>query len=138
VLPASIQSLLSARVDRLPPADRSLAQAASVIGRRFSRDLLGGVTGAEQIDARLSLIRSLDIIYPDAVSGDFIFKHALIRDALYNSLLQQTRSQLHLAIATQIEQRSHNRLTEVAEALALHYGQTDCADKWFYYLVSGR
>jgi hypothetical protein len=135
LLPTSIQSLLSARVDRLTPANRSLAQAASVIGRRFSRDLLASVTSSDDIDARLSAIRALDIIYPDAISGEFVFKHALVRDALYTSLLQQARSALHLAIATEIEQRSANRLTEVAEALALHYGQTEYADKWFIYLV---
>jgi class 3 adenylate cyclase/tetratricopeptide (TPR) repeat protein len=135
LLPASIQSLLSARVDRLNLADRSLAQAASVIGRRFSRDLLASVTHSDDIDARLSAIHALDIIYPDVISGEFVFKHALVRDALYTSLLQQPRSALHLAIATEIEQRSGNRLTEVAEALALHYGETECAEKWYLYLV---
>jgi class 3 adenylate cyclase/tetratricopeptide (TPR) repeat protein len=135
LLPASIQSLLSARVDRLTPADRSLAQIASVIGRRFSRDLLASVTHSDDIDARLSAIHALDIIYPDSISGEFIFKHALVRDALYTSLLQQPRSALHLAMATEIERRSQNRLSEVAEALALHYGQTDRVDKWFLYLV---
>ena len=57
-----------------------------------------------------------------------------MRDALYNSLLQQPRSAFHLAIANEIEQRSHNRLAEVAETLAYHYGQT-CTDKRFTYLV---
>jgi class 3 adenylate cyclase len=135
LLPASIQSLLSARVDRLTPADRSLAQAASVIGRRFSRDLLASVTRSDDIDARLSAMRALDIIYPDAILGEFIFKHALVRDALYTSLLRHARSTLHLAMAIEIERRSDNRLTEVVEALALHYGQTECIEKWFLYLV---
>jgi class 3 adenylate cyclase len=134
-LPGSIQSLLSARVERLTPADRALAQAASVIGRRFDRDLLASVTRSEEIDSHLSAIHALDIIYPDAASGEFIFKHALVRDALYNSMLQQPRAALHLAIATCIEQRSDHRLTEVAEALALHYGQTVRADKSFAYLL---
>jgi predicted ATPase len=93
------------------------------------------VTHSDDIDAGLSAIHALDIIYPDAISEEFIFKHALVRDALYTSLLQQPRSALHLAIAAEIERRSQNRLSEVAEALALHYGQTDRADKWFIYLV---
>jgi class 3 adenylate cyclase len=135
LLPASIQALLSVRVDRLTSADRSLAQIASVIGRRFSRDLLARVTHSDDIDARLSAIHALDIIYPDAIPGEFIFKHALVRDALYTSLLQQPRSALHLAVAAEIERRSQNRLSEVAEALALHYGQTKHTDKWFLYLV---
>ena len=96
-LPGSIQILLAARADQLSPADRSLLQAASVIGRRFSRDLLVAVTSAEDIDTRLSAIQALDLIHAAAASDEFSFKHALVRDALYNSLLQQPRSAFHLA-----------------------------------------
>jgi AAA ATPase domain/Adenylate and Guanylate cyclase catalytic domain len=134
-LPGSIQILLAARAAQLSPADRSLLQAASVIGRRFSRDLLVAVTSAEDIDTRLSAIQALDLIHATAASGEFSFKHALVRDALYNSLLQQPRSAFHLAIASEIEQRSHNRLAEVAETLAYHYGHTARTDKRFTYLV---
>ena len=62
------------------------------------------------------------------------FKHALVRDALYQSLLTEARTALHLKIAEEIERRSGNRLTEVAEVLAHHYSQTDQADKAFTYL----
>ena len=62
------------------------------------------------------------------------FKHALVRDALYQSLLSEPRKALHLKIAEEIERRSGNRLTEVAEVLAHHYSQTDHADKAFTYL----
>jgi class 3 adenylate cyclase len=134
-LPGSIQSLLSARADRLSQAERALLQAASVIGRRFSRDLLAAVTQAENIDTYLSAIEALDLIQFDAASNDFIFKHALVRDALYNNLLQEPRSALHLAVATEIEQRSHNRIAEVAETLAYHYSQTTRDDKRFAYLL---
>jgi class 3 adenylate cyclase/tetratricopeptide (TPR) repeat protein len=134
-LPTTIQSLLSARVDRLPAEDRSLLQAAAAIGRRFGRDLLAAVSRLEALDSRLSRIQALDLIHPDATSDGFVFKHALVRDALYDSLLKQPKKSLHLAIAAELEQRSHNRLTEVVEALAHHYGQTDRADKWFTYLV---
>jgi hypothetical protein len=116
-LPGSIQILLAARADQLSQADRYLLQAASVIGRRFSRDLLVAVTSAEDIDTRLSAVQALDLIHPNVASDEFSFKHALVRDALYNSLLQQPRSAFHLAIASEIEQRSHNRLAEVAETL---------------------
>jgi hypothetical protein len=134
-LPGSIQSLLSARADRLSPEDRALLQAAAVIGRRFSVETLATITGSPNIYARLSAIQALDLIYADAGSGEFIFKHSLVRDALYDSLLKSPRSALHLKIATEIEQRSHNRLPEVAEALAHHYGQTGRVDKWYTYLV---
>ena len=67
-------------------------------------------------------------------SGDYAFKHALVRDALYQSLLTEPRTALHLKIAEEIERRSGNRLTEVAEVLAHHYSQTDRTGKAFAYL----
>ena len=134
-LPASVQSLLTARVDRLAPKDRTLLQAASVIGRRFDLQLLTATVGeTDDIDGRLTAMLALDLVYPEAKSGDYAFKHALVRDALYQSLLTDARKQLHLKIAEEIERRSRNRLAEVAEVLAHHYSQTDHAGKAFVYL----
>ena len=70
----------------------------------------------------------------DGKSDDYAFKHALVRDALYQSLLTEPRKSLHLKIAEEIERRSGNRLTEVAEVLAHHFSQTDQASKAFTYL----
>jgi class 3 adenylate cyclase len=135
-LPASVQSLLTARVDRLAPQDRALLQAAAVIGRRFGSDLLSVVAvQASDIDARLAAMHDLDLIRPEGKSGDYAFKHALVRDALYYSLLTRPRIALHLKIAEEIERRSGNRLGEVTEILAHHYGQTDRTDKAFTYLA---
>ena len=133
-LPTSVQSLLTARVDRLAPKDRALLQAASVIGRRFDPQLLAAAVGETDIDARLAAMQALDLVHPESKSGDYAFKHALVRDALYQSLLTEPRKALHLKIAEEIERRSGNRLTEVAEVLAHHYSQTDRADKAFAYL----
>ena len=135
-LPASVQSLLTARVDRLAPKDRALLQAASVIGRRFDPELLAAVADdGGNVEAQLAQMRGLDLVYPEGKSGDYSFKHALVRDALYQSLLTGPRARLHLKIAEEIERRSDNRLTEVAEALAHHYSQTECADRAFAYLA---
>ena len=133
-LPASVQSLLTARVDRLPGKDRGLLQAASVIGRQFDPQLLGTIIGEQHIDDRLVALQALDLIYRDNISHDYIFKHALVRDALYQSLLSEARAALHFEIAEEIEHRSGNRLVEVAEVLANHYRQTNRADKAFAYL----
>ena len=135
-LPASIHSLLTARVDRLAPQDRALLQAAAVIGRRFDPELLTAAAGdpGEKV-ARLAAMQALDLVYPEAKSGDYSFKHALVRDALYQSLLTGSRFALHLKIAEEIERRSGNRLAEVAETLAHHYSQTNRDDKAFAYLA---
>jgi hypothetical protein len=133
-LPASVRDLLSARVDRLPAKDRALLQAAAVVGRRFDPELLRAVTSETEIGARLADIEGLDLVRIDAKSGDYAFKHALVREALYQSLLTDPRKALHGKIAAEIERRSANRLTEVAEQLAYHYSQTDRSDKAFAYL----
>jgi predicted ATPase len=81
-LPASVQSLLTARVDRLAPKGRALLQAASVIGRRFDSQLLAVAAGEpDNIDARLAAMEALDLVHLGQ-SGDYAFKHALVRDAL--------------------------------------------------------
>lgn len=134
VLPASVQSLLTARVDRLVPKDRALLQAASVIGRRFDPQLLALAVGETALDAQLASMQALDLIRLAGKSSDYVFKHALVRDALYQSLLTEARTALHAKIAKEIERRSDNRLTEVAEILAYHYSQTNHASKAFTYL----
>jgi class 3 adenylate cyclase len=132
-LPASVQSLLSARVDRLTQDDRALLQAASVIGRQFEPQLLAAVTGDSHIDARLAPVQELDLVRQESESDHYAFKHALVRDALYQSLLTEARTALHLRIAEEIERRSGNRLTEVAEVLAHHFSKTDHVNKAFAY-----
>jgi class 3 adenylate cyclase len=135
-LPVSVQSLLTARVDRLAPRDRELLQAAAVIGRSFDRQLLALVTGVPgDLGPRLAAMQALDLVYPEGNSVNYTFKHTLLRDALYESLLTGPRATLHLKIAEEIERRSGDRKTEV-EALAHHYSQTGRADKAFAYLAA--
>ena len=134
-----MQSLLTARVDRLALKDRAILQAASVIGRRFDPELLAAVVDEpDALDAQLAAMQALDLVRREGKSSDCEFKHALVRDALYQSLLTEPRKALHLKIAEEVERRSGNRLTEVAEVLAQHYSQTDRAEKAFAYLSDGR
>ncbi|WP_431298990.1 ATP-binding protein [Tabrizicola sp. BL-A-41-H6] len=133
-LPASMRNLLSARVDRLARQDRLLLQAAAAIGRRFDPGLLASVAGQpDETGAALHRLQDNDIIYREADSSDYAFRHVLLRDSVYQSLLSDRRAELHLAIAEALEARNHNRLTETAEALAYHYAQTNRADQAFTY-----
>ena len=75
---------------------------------------------------------------PESKSSDYAFKHALVRDALYQSLLTEAAHALHLKIAEEIERRSGNRLTEVAEVLAHHYSQTDRVEQSLRLPLDGR
>ena len=134
-LPPSVQSLLAARVDRLEPEDRALLQAAAVIGRSFDSHLLAVVAGdGLDVERRLHAAVAMDFLTLEKRTGDYVFKHALVRDALYESLLSGPRADLHLKVADEIERRSDNRLTEVAETLAHHFGQTRRSDKAFCYV----
>jgi len=134
-LPASLQGVLTARIDRLDPRDRALLQAASVIGRQFDPLLLASAVGDTGIHERLAIVQALDLIHLEDKSSNYVFKHALVRDALYQSLLTEARATLHAKIAEEIERRSGNRLAEVAEVLAHHYRKTTQVDKAFAYLL---
>jgi class 3 adenylate cyclase/tetratricopeptide (TPR) repeat protein len=135
-LPASLQSLLAARMERLPRQDRALLQAAAAIGRRFDPHLLSLVVEQpDEVGAALQRLESQDIVHRDAKSWDYEFKHILLRDSVYQSLLTGQRAILHRRIAEALEARSSGRLAEVAEALAHHYGFTDRKDLVFTYLA---
>jgi len=135
-LPASLQGLLASRTGRLPPADRALLQAAATIGRRFDPTILALVVdGGDEIGIALQRLQAQDIVYRDADSTDYVFKHVLLRDSVYQSLLTARRAELHLRVAQALERRSEGRLAEVAEALAHHYGLTDRHDAAFTYLA---
>jgi class 3 adenylate cyclase/tetratricopeptide (TPR) repeat protein len=138
-LPASVQLLLTARADQLSPQDRKLLQIASVIGRRFDPDLLAAIEpGLGDVKARLSGLEGLNFARQDPQSGDFEFKHVLMRDALYDGLLSSPRAELHLKVGTAIESRSA-RLSEVVETLAYHFSLSVRYDKAFRYCaLSGR
>jgi class 3 adenylate cyclase len=135
-LPTSLQNLLSARMERLPREDRALLQAAAAIGRHFDPGLLSLVVErADDIGAALRRLQAQDIVYREANSSDYVFKHILLRDSVYQSLLSGRRAELHLKIAEALEKRSEGRLAEAAETLAYHYAFTDRKDLAFTYLA---
>ncbi len=139
-LPASVQLLLTARVDRLFPEDRKLLQTAAIVGRRFDARLLAEIdNGLEGVEHRLTEMERLDLVKRHVQSGEFEFKHVLVRDALYDSLLRSLRSELHLKVANVIELRGATRVTEVAETLAYHFSLSARHDKAFRYCaLAGR
>jgi hypothetical protein len=123
----------------LAPSDRALLQAASVIGRRFRPDLLAATIQSGSVRAHLAALEKLDIIRFDANLMEYVFKHVLVRDALYAGLLGGPRKALHLRIAAEIERRHFGQLSVAAEVLAHHYPQADHKDKAVKYLaVCGR
>jgi class 3 adenylate cyclase len=105
-VPATIQALLAARVDRLPPAERTVLQRAAVEGRHFHRGTVAELLGpaaAAGLGAHLLALTRKEFLRPDraALAGDdaFRFGHALIRDVAYASLTKEARAVLHARLA---------------------------------------
>jgi hypothetical protein len=95
--------------------------------------------GSSNIEDRLLTMERLDLVQRNTGSADFEFKHVLVRDALYDSLLSSQRSELHRRVADAIERRGATRISEVAETLAYHFSLSARHDKAFLYCsLSGR
>ena len=132
-LPESLQGLLTARMDRLEPKDRALLQVAATIGRRFDPGLLASIVGLMDSGAALQRLQTQGIVDCEPGSSGYAFRHALMRDTVYHSLLSDRRMALHLAVARALENRHAGRLSEIAQTLAHHYARTDCTDLAFTY-----
>jgi class 3 adenylate cyclase/tetratricopeptide (TPR) repeat protein len=121
-IPASVQTILAARIDRLPPEEKQLLQAASVIGKDFSYSLLAAI--AEQPDdllrRGLAHLQEAEFVYETQLFPDleYTFKHALTHEVTYGSLLQERRKTLHAQIVVAIERLYADRLNEQVERLA--------------------
>lgn len=120
-VPASIQSLVLARLDRLPMVDRQALQAASVLGQRFGLDAVRNLIGSPSYDCRVLVERSF--IRPEG--DNFLFDHALVQEAVFGSLLKNQREKLHRQAAAffagsdLILHAQHlDRANDVAAALA--------------------
>jgi tetratricopeptide (TPR) repeat protein len=126
-IPESLQASLMARLDRLPAGARYIAQVASVIGREVSLPLLTGVVGGqprETAESLEDLLRS-QLMLKGGSSGEqqVVFRHALIRDAAYQSLLTSRRRQIHRRIATTIQEAFPQTVEFQPELVARHYAE---------------
>ena len=119
-LPATVQATIAARIDRLDPAAKHTLSAASVIGSRFSRDLLETL-GVEPVVEDLLRGQFLDQI-TFTRHPDYVFHHPLIRTVAYESQLKSDRAELHRRLATAIEQRDPASADENAALIAEHLG----------------
>jgi len=123
-IPASVQDVLAARIDRLAPELKSLLQTSAVIGRRVPIRLLQsvGALSDKALLVHLAALQSSEFLY-EVASGDdaaYLFKHALTEEVAYASLTQDTRRQLHGRLVDAIEAAYAGRLEEHVEELARH------------------
>jgi class 3 adenylate cyclase/tetratricopeptide (TPR) repeat protein len=136
-LPDSLEALLTARIDRLSPRDRTVLRYAAVLGMRFSRDLLTAALGQEAEPPDDEVWRRLgELVAPDG-RDELRFRHALVRDAAYEGLPYRRRRDLHARVGATIERLAANPEDE-AELLSLHFFHAQRLDQaWRYSLVAG-
>jgi len=129
-IPASLADSLMARLDRLSTA-KEVAQRAAVLGREFEYPLLAATAGLDEAALRHGLTRLADaeILFArgEPPASTYTFKHALIQETAYQSLLKRTRQQLHARVAQVLEERFPERVAAEPEVVARHYEQAGLA-----------
>ena len=126
-VPDTVQGTILARVDRLDASARSVLQHATVLGRSFAVELLEAVMGNGPLSEPLeALTRSQLLVAP--APGQLAFKHALIQEVTYETLLMRQRRELHRKVAETLEQRGGDD-PSVLETLAEHYARAEAPEK---------
>ena len=130
ILPETVQGVIMARIDRLEEKLKDVLYSASVIGREFDKQLLKEILRrTETIEPSLKDLISLELVLEKEEAKEFayLFKHYLIQEVAYNTILQKKRKQLHALIAKAIESLYASNLKEFYELLAFHYER---AEEW--------
>jgi class 3 adenylate cyclase/tetratricopeptide (TPR) repeat protein len=142
-VPATLQASLMARLDRLGPAAREMAQTGAAIGREFSYELVSAVSARTLADVRAALDRLVGsgLVFQRGAppAADYQFKHALVQDTAYGTLLRGPRQALHGRIAVAIENQASERVEREPEILAYHWAEAGNAQRAAgYWLEAGR
>jgi tetratricopeptide (TPR) repeat protein len=137
-MPATVQAILAARIDRLPPDEKRLLETAAVIGKDVPFPLLQAIADEREDALRRELgqLRTSEFLYETTLFPDleYTFKHALTHEVAYGSLLQERRRTLHARIVDAIERLHPGRRTEHIERLAHHALRGEQWAKAFAYL----
>ena len=124
-VPSTIQDVIMARVDSLPERAKEVLQTGSAIEREFSYPLINRVTGLpeKELLSYLSILKDSELLYERGIypQSNYIFKHALTREVVYDSMLAKRKRKLHEEIGSAIEELYKDNLSEHYEVLAEHY-----------------
>ena len=132
-VPATVQAVLAARIDRLPPEDKRLLQTAAVIGHEVPLPLLQSIAELSEatLHRGLAHLQAAEFLYETRLfpEREFVFKHALTHEVAYGSLLQERRRVLHARIVEALEELYVDRLAEQVDRLAHHAVRGEVWDK---------
>ena len=137
-LPDTVQGVVIARVDRLAEEVKQVLRTASVVGRSFLYRLLREVMKLDrELDRELATLQDIDLIREKQRQPEleYIFKHALAQEAVYEGILLETRHHLHWSVAETIEALYGERLEEFYGLLAYHYAQAEAWEQALDYLL---
>jgi class 3 adenylate cyclase/tetratricopeptide (TPR) repeat protein len=142
-VPATVQAILAARIDRLPSAQKRVLQAASVVGKRVPLRLLQEISERDGSTLRglMKRLQDAEFLYETSVlpEVEFTFKHALTQEVAYGTLLKDKRRALHILIMEGIERLHGDRLSEQTDRLAHHAYNGELWGKAAdYFLHAGR
>src|SRR5262249_38303329 len=136
-VPATLPASLLGRLDRLGPVAKNVAQVGAAIGRDFSHELLAGAVQFAEPELQEALRRLVEagLVFQRGVppAAEYLFKHALVQDTAYSTLLRGPRQALHRRIAEALEQRFPESVETRPEIVAHHYGEAAIADKAITY-----
>ena len=137
-VPATVQAVLAARIDRLPLEEKQLLQSAAVIGKDVPFSLLQAITelSDEELRRGLTHLQAAEFLYETSLFPDleYTFKHALTHEVAYGSLLHERQRALHARIVEAIETLYPDRLIEQVERLAHHAARGEVWGKALTYL----
>ena len=137
-VPATVQAVLAARIDRLPPEEKALLQTAAVIGHEVPLPLLQAIAEMpeEVLQRSLAHIQTTEFLYETRLfpESEYTFKHALTHEVAYGGLLQERRRALHARIVEALEALAGDRVAEQVERLAHHALRGEVWDKALTYL----
>jgi class 3 adenylate cyclase/predicted ATPase len=137
-VPPTVQALLAARIDRLPPEDKRLLQTAAVIGTDVPWSLVQAIadTADEPLYRSLAQLQAAEFLYETSLFPEraYTFKHALTHEVAYSGLLQERRRRLHERVAQAIEGLVAERVPEHYHTLAHHYSRSGNTTKAVEYL----
>ena len=132
-VPPTVQAVLAARIDRLPQEEKRLLQIASVIGPEVSFPLLQAIAERSEdvLHGALTHLQGAEFLYETRLypEREYTFKHALTQNVAYQSLLTQTRQQVHGRIAQTLEGQFSEVVSTQPELLAHHYSEADLAER---------
>ena len=137
VIPALVQGALQARLDRLDPATREVLSFAAVVGRTFGVQLLEKLVPREQLMPALTELQRLDLIYEKSrrPNPEYRFRHGLVQEVAYSSLVDSKRKKLHKRVGEALEEIYTESPEEAYALLARHFSEAEEPEKAVDYLL---